>query len=717
MISEKESGVQEFNSSGALINTLHPPGQPSRLAADPSGDVFVGTEVNAGEPNNSYEFAAYNAEGTHYAEVTSPLLKRNGYTERYTIGGMAIGEAADSLYASNYVGGSSPRGDIVVMPLPELGPPTVSEEKVSNIEPTTATIHAVVNPEGYDTHYHFQYVDQASFEHEGGFSSPKTKSTTSTDLGLVIENDSVLAPLSALQPETAYHYRAVAESECEPTHPGHICIIEGPDETFTSLPAVSVRNFTTQTVGPELVELKAELNPNGTSSNYTIRYGKTDSYSGGSTEGTLSVGNEFEKIEATFSGLSPNTEYHYQLIAHNDTGEVKTVDQTFTTELSSAEEREAESCSNTNLREEDSALALPDCRDYEQVSPTEKAGYPVLPPNELAPSGERDAFQSLGAFAGAEASLSLSTQRYVAHRTAVGWVTQPTWAYAAGPHYQPLRWEEGGFNAALDSWLFSVVPGSNSWATANYAKTIAFYEGNADGSYVQATTLSVANLPPGLGLYSLGSDWARPVAKSEDFSKIFIGSEEPYLASDPRPGVANPGVWAPDRIYEVAGAGDPSPTLSLAAEVPLGLESKEGSAGTGCILDEQDTDSEFAGRPSRETSADGSVLFYTGPVELIAGGKCGEGSERPNPIALFACDVEAGPCAGPGAHAPIQLNAPPSSQRAPSSPCHTAVPKTPGYYGASPDGKLAWFTTAQPLIDSTPTPPATSTSPSSKTAK
>ena len=59
------------------------------------------------------------------------------------------------------------------------------------------------------------------------------------------------------------------------------------------------------------------------------------------------VGNEFEKVETTFTGLSPNTEYHYQLIANNSNGEVKTEDQTFTTEHSPAEERQAENCPNT----------------------------------------------------------------------------------------------------------------------------------------------------------------------------------------------------------------------------------------------------------------------------------------------------------------------------------------------------------------------------------
>ena len=117
----------------------------------------------------------------------SLLPIRSAVNERPSAEGIAVGDAAGKLYATS----SSPEGShIAVIPQPVPGPPTITEGHVSNIEPTTATIHAVVDPEGYDTHYHFQYVDQASYEHEGGFSSQNTRSTSSTDLGLVIEEDS-----------------------------------------------------------------------------------------------------------------------------------------------------------------------------------------------------------------------------------------------------------------------------------------------------------------------------------------------------------------------------------------------------------------------------------------------------------------------------------------------------------------------------------------------
>ena len=94
-------------------------------------------------------------------------------------------------------------------------------------------------------------------------------------------------------------------------------------------------------------------------------------------------------------------------------------------------------------------------------------------------------------------------------------------------------------------------------------------------------------------------------------------------------------------------------------------------------------------RTARLTSADGYTLFYTIPIEGAAESFCGNGT--PNPIGLFARI---------GATPPIQLNAPPPAQCSSPHPAPPVPSTTPLYYGASPDGSRAWFTTTQPLIDS-----------------
>ena len=70
--------------------------------------------------------------------------------------------------------------------------------------------------EGYDTHYHFEYVDQHAFEAQGGFAGASTKSTPEVDLGSgeTIGDRSVPAPVGAdlpgLQAGETYRYRLTA---------------------------------------------------------------------------------------------------------------------------------------------------------------------------------------------------------------------------------------------------------------------------------------------------------------------------------------------------------------------------------------------------------------------------------------------------------------------------------------------------------------------------
>jgi Tol biopolymer transport system component len=69
------------------------------------------------------------------------------------------------------------------------------------------------------------------------------------------------------------------------------------------------------------------------------------------------------------------------------------------------------------------ALALPEGRVYEMVSPPYKADYGAAP-NAVAPDGERVVFTSLGVFAGARADALVLP--YIARRSSNGWVTSST---------------------------------------------------------------------------------------------------------------------------------------------------------------------------------------------------------------------------------------------------------------------------------------------------
>jgi hypothetical protein len=670
-------GVREFSPAHALLRTFDAgPGEvgsdPAHIALDEDGDLFT---------TEPFTFRAFKPTGALYAEFTSDQVERPP-------SGIAIGAAAGKLYAPQ-----SFERYIAVIPLPTPGAPTITEEQVTDIQPKTATLHGVVNPNTFNTEYRFQYITDKQFNEDGEAFGTGTESTPSppAHVGPVAHNDPVQSAISGLTTATLYHYRIVAESHCNEAIPDEACLIFGSDQTFETLPAVSIRDFTTQTVGPELVQLKVELNPNGSASHYTIRYGgAAESYSDGSSEGNLAVGNTFVPKSVTFTGLAPNTPYHYQLLASNENGEVHTVDATFTTEASTAEERAAESCPNATLREENNSLALPDCRAYEQTTPPNKEGGEAFPTTSLAPSGERLVFLSEGVFAGALSNEL--TIPYLAQRLPSGWVTQHVVGRPGPPGTEPVMSpSEMTFSPELDRWVFGEVPALNFSEAFFAKKTIYLSMGFADGSYLlhASPTLNVLEGFARQSFFTLPSD---PYYNSEDLSRLFIVNNTRLLASDPRPDGFASGSPSEnsDRIYELSGVGGPTPALTLVAELPPGLATTDGhGGGTGCGINAHENRAVQNGA-ARWVSGSGSTMVYSAPIENVAGARCGPGT--PNPVALFVHQEAESSSA--------QLNAVPTAQCHSPSPCASAAPATPAFDGLSLDGSRAWFTTTQPLVDS-----------------
>ena len=699
--------------------------EPTHIATDAAGDLFV-SDANGSlqsPPTGELLFRAFKPNGTLYAEFTSDqLTKRPQGGAPASTNGIGIGNEAEKLYASSYY---PEPPHIAVHPLPQSGPPLVGEEHVTNIEPETATLHGFVNPRGFDTEYRFEYISRDAFEADGNGYGVGTETTTWVGLGPVNREDPVQSAISALHPDTSYHFRLVAKNHCNEADLSEVCETTGTDETLETLPPVSIRDFTTQTVGPELVTLRAELNPNGQASTYTIHYGTNTGYvcESGHTctaSGTLAIGNDFVKVMegtkdgVTFTGLKSNTTYHYQIEVENGYGSYSTPDQTFTTEVSSTEERSLEDCPangtvhgepSSTIREENESQRLPDCRAYEQASEKYKGGSQVGTPSNisLAPGGERAGYLSDGAFAGA-ANNELATQ-YEAERTEAGWVTHAVVQRAGPPPYEPLA-DFGLFSPELDRWIYKEGEG-NSLEEAVENQASSFYTmGSADGSSIFRATPVIAPIEGGARfVYDFMSVPQDSSGMSNDLSRLYLPTGAKLLAEDPRPDndqgvpghpVGDTGIPPEaDRIYEISGAGGPSPILSLAAEVPSGLPN---GRTEGCLIN-----TAVLSRPggaSRMTSEDGSMLFYTAPVEEVPTGECGEG--QPNPIGLFACNTEAGSCVPgvSGYHPPLQLNAPPPSQCTAPHPCASAAATTPIFDGASGDGRRVWFTTKQPLVDS-----------------
>jgi len=119
----------------------------------------------------------------------------------------------------------------------EENPPVVEEESFSHITATSAELEALIDPKGFKTRYAFQYITEAAYQ-EGGesFEGAMEAPLGGGFLAGTGAPESVGATLTGLSPDTAYRYRAVAESHCDPGEPEKACEDAGEAQSFRTFP-------------------------------------------------------------------------------------------------------------------------------------------------------------------------------------------------------------------------------------------------------------------------------------------------------------------------------------------------------------------------------------------------------------------------------------------------------------------------------------------------
>lgn len=115
-------------------------------------------------------------------------------------------------------------------------PPTVNDQTpfATGVKPTEAVLHATINPGEGLTTYHFVYGPTPSYG----------QSSTEATTPLNIEDDAVQALITGLAPDTTYHYALVASNASG--------TVQGPDQTFTTLPVEPSGEQTTTPNGQPL---------------------------------------------------------------------------------------------------------------------------------------------------------------------------------------------------------------------------------------------------------------------------------------------------------------------------------------------------------------------------------------------------------------------------------------------------------------------------------
>ena len=220
------------------------------------------------------------------------------------------------------------------------GAPLIDSESSGNVTATAAVLTAEVNPNGTDTTYYFEYVDDADYNpsapdpYSAGTQIPLPPGT---DIGNGTADQSATVNVSGLTQDTTYHYRVVAINSVSTT--------DGTDQTVTTAsqlaPSVDSESVN---VGADSAMVNAQINPNYADSAYYFEYvdaadyapGATDPYSAGSKApappgNDIGSTNSDETASVNIVGLTPGTTYHYRVVAVNAMGTTYGLDQTFTT--------------------------------------------------------------------------------------------------------------------------------------------------------------------------------------------------------------------------------------------------------------------------------------------------------------------------------------------------------------------------------------------------
>jgi sugar lactone lactonase YvrE len=430
-------------------------------------------------------------------------------------------------------------------------------------------------------------------------------------------------------------------------------------------PAITGTTFSHLTQTSALLE--AQVNPKGKEAEVRFEYGPSDCSANPCTQTpieTLPKGESPVPVSAEIEELTPATTYHFRLVAKN--GETTNgPDRTLRT---FAPPPVFGPCENEAIRAKTHSAALPECRAYEQASPTNKDGGDVtgaVGVVKAAPDGGAISFGSASGLPGGVGAQSLSV--FLAARGGASWSTQGL----LPPESEGQRARILGLTPDLSEVFSAVTKLGHPRTKALLGRPVSAdpQNWNAIGPYVPN------------GEYAYAGEGGGVVAIE---SSARLGNAPPEAEG-------NPNVYVYDKTGE---------TLGLASVSNEGKAPAKGAfagpydwvKGTDkTTLAEGGAALGYYTQPNHAIAADGSGIYFTeaGTGRLFL---------RRNPTAPQS-KLEAGKCSEPTKACTIEVSA---SQRGEPDP---AGQRPATFMAASEDGSKAFFTSSQKLTDNANTGP------------
>jgi hypothetical protein len=397
------SGFNEYTSTGGLIGQAHSPASGT-AANTADGEIYLG-----GEGAESIERILSSCY-----PVNSPcaVAEDFGSGELGRVVNLAVDSTNDTVYGTD-----AGRQSIAVF---GRTPDAITEPPTARTS-TTAVVSGSVDPDNTPvSECRFDYVSDAEYSpseanpYAAGGAVPCD--TTPSGAGAT----TVHAEITGLTPGAIYHFRLQATNANGTTFAA--------DETIAGTAPV-IRSVLVADVTSASAALRATINPAGGVTTYRFEYGPTTDYGTSIPIPDASIGSGTADVTVgqRITGLLPGSTYHYRLVGHNPLGTTDSPDQAITTQPSGGEI--ADTCPNAAIRGQQGAAALPDCRAYEQVSPPERNGAPILGVTDdearwqAAPDGNSITYTSAGVFADAQTGNSVVFP-YLSARSQAGWSTR-----------------------------------------------------------------------------------------------------------------------------------------------------------------------------------------------------------------------------------------------------------------------------------------------------
>jgi NHL repeat/WD40-like Beta Propeller Repeat len=477
-------GVHEFEADGAEKATQFDVGSESveAITVDGSGDPFV-EDSNGGFHLLEYdpvgkELAAFGRSGSQTLSFSHGIAYArmpDGSGELYVTGEHEYQKPAvtNKSYETAY------EPEVWAFALPSPGPLIESESATPAVR-GAATFEATVNPEGNETTYHFEYVDETRYQNSG-FAGASSTPPVSIKTNL-FEDQSARAEPTGLLPGGTYHYRIIASNECAVKK---TCMREGADQSFEETPPALVEGPAASDVASTSATLSAKINPLGTDTDYRLEYGTSTSY-GHVLSGNVGEGTSYVLLASHIQSLESGTTYHYRIVTTNQVGTIEGADHLFRTQTAGG------------------VFNLPDGRAWELVTPPNKRGALIEPSIEgqiqAATDGGAVAYSSSEPL-GEDGEGKVFLSQILSRRTSNGWTSQDI----AIPHSLPHEGETAGklLDTSSEYHIFSpdlslglVEPQSLSTPLSpEVTERTLYLRNDATGVYLPLVT--EANVPPG----------------------------------------------------------------------------------------------------------------------------------------------------------------------------------------------------------------------------